>query len=202
MNPGPVLERVTPPADLKGLSSRELPALAAEIREFLVRTVSANGGHLASSLGVVELTIALHRIFNSPEDKIIWDVGHQCYAHKLLTGRKENFSTLRQYKGISGFPVHGESPHDAFGAGHAGTSVSAARGMALARDLRGEKNHVIAVIGDGSIGTGMALEAINHAGHLGKKIIVVLNDNGMSISPSVGAVAKLLEPGRFDPREE
>jgi 1-deoxy-D-xylulose-5-phosphate synthase len=202
METGPVLNKVNSPADLKGLRSRELPALAAEIREFLIRTVSANGGHLASSLGVVELTIALHRVFNSPEDKIIWDVGHQCYAHKLLTGRKDSFSTLRQYKGISGFPVHGESPHDAFGAGHAGTSVSAALGMALARDLRGEKNHVIAVIGDGSIGTGMALEAINHAGHLGKKIIVVLNDNGMSISPSVGAVARLFNQVRFDPRYE
>jgi 1-deoxy-D-xylulose-5-phosphate synthase len=198
----PVLTRVNSPADLKKLSYRELPVLASEIREFLIRTVSANGGHLASSLGVVELTIALHRVFNSPEDKIIWDVGHQCYAHKLLTGRKESFATLRQYGGISGFTVRGESPHDAFGAGHAGTSVSAALGMALARDLRGQHNHVIAVIGDGSIGNGMALEAINHAGHLRTKIIVVLNDNGMSISPSVGAVARLFNQLRFDPRLE
>src|SRR4030042_1752924 len=155
MNPGPVLERVTPPADLKGLSSRELPALAAEIREFLVRTVSANGGHLASSLGVVELTVALHRIFHSPEDKIVWDVGHQCYAHKLLTGRREKFCTLRQYNGISGFPVRSESPHDAFGAGHASTSVSAALGMALGRDLAKKKYQVVAVIGDGALGAGM-----------------------------------------------
>jgi 1-deoxy-D-xylulose-5-phosphate synthase len=197
-----VLDRINSPADLKGLSVQELARLASEIREYLVKTVSANGGHLASSLGVVELTIVLHRIFNSPDDKIIWDVGHQCYAHKLLTGRKDTFSTLRQYQGISGFPVREESPHDVFGAGHAGTSISAALGMAVARDLRGLKNNVIAIIGDGSIGAGMALEAINHAGHLGTKIIVVLNDNGMSISPSVGAVARILNQVRFDPRYE
>ena len=197
-----VLDRINSPADLKGLNARELAQLASEIRQYLVKTVSENGGHLASSLGVVELTIVLHRIFNSPEDKIIWDVGHQCYAHKLLTGRKDSFSTLRQYHGISGFPVREESPHDAFGAGHAGTSVSAALGMALARDMRGLKNHVVAVIGDGSIGAGMALEAINHAGHLGTKIIVVLNDNGMSISPSIGAMARVLNQVRFDPRYE
>jgi 1-deoxy-D-xylulose-5-phosphate synthase len=202
MDKSPVLKGVNSPADLKALAGRELPALAAEIREFLVTTVSENGGHLASSLGVVELTIALHRVFNSPVDKIVWDVGHQCYAHKLLTGRKDAFGTLRQYRGISGFPVRGESPHDAFGAGHAGTSISAALGMALGRDLRGGKHHVIAIIGDGSIGAGMALEAINHAGHLGTKIIVVLNDNGMSISPSIGAVARLLNQVRFDPRYE
>src|SRR4030042_1099579 len=128
MNPGPVLERVTPPAGLKGLSSRELPALAAEIREFLIRTVTANGGHLASNLGVVELTIALHRVFDSPEDKIIWDVGHQSYVHKLLTGRRARFNTLRQYGGLSGFTSRSESEHDPFGAGHARTSVSAALG--------------------------------------------------------------------------
>jgi 1-deoxy-D-xylulose-5-phosphate synthase len=197
-----VFKKVNSPADLKSLSGRELTELASEIREYLIKTVSENGGHLASSLGVVELTIALHRIFNSPEDKIIWDVGHQCYAHKLLTGRKDSFSTLRQYHGISGFPVREESAHDTFGAGHAGTSVSAALGMALARDLRGLKNHIVAVIGDGSICAGMALEAINHAGHLGAKIIVVLNDNGMSISPSVGAVARVLNQVRFDPRYE
>jgi 1-deoxy-D-xylulose-5-phosphate synthase len=196
------LDKVTSPADLKALHSRDLPALAAEIREFLIRTVSENGGHLASSLGVVELTIALHRVFNSPEDKIIWDVGHQCYAHKLLTGRRDSFATLRKYQGISGFTVRGESPHDAFGAGHAGTSISAALGMALARDRLGKKHHVIAVIGDGSIGAGMAMEAINHAGDLGTKVIVVLNDNGMSISPSIGAVSRLFNQVRFDPRYE
>jgi 1-deoxy-D-xylulose-5-phosphate synthase len=197
-----VLDRIESPADLKGLTQAELEELAAEIRELLIQTVSLNGGHLASSLGVVELTIALHRVFNSPEDKIVWDVGHQSYPHKLLTGRKRNFVTLRQFDGLSGFPVRSESPHDAFGAGHAGTSVSAALGMALARNLNKMSYHAIAVIGDGSLGTGMALEAVNHAGHLGTKLIVVLNDNGMAISPSIGAVSRLLNQVRFDPRYE
>jgi 1-deoxy-D-xylulose-5-phosphate synthase len=197
-----ILETISSPKDLKKLSHDQLTILASEIRKVLITTVSRNGGHLASSLGVVELTIALHRIFHSPEDKIIWDVGHQSYAHKLLTGRKDDFSTLRTYGGISGFPVRTESEHDAFGAGHAGTSISAALGMALARDESGNKNHVIAVIGDGSLGAGMALEAINHAGHLGTRVIVVLNDNGMSISPSVGAVSRILNQIRFSPRYE
>lgn len=197
-----VLNRIDSPADLKGLKQWELEQLAAEIRELLIQTVSLNGGHLASSLGVVELTIALHRVFNSPEDKIVWDVGHQSYAHKLLTGRKEHFATLRQYEGLSGFPVRTESPHDAFGTGHAGTSISAALGMALARNLEKLSHEVVAVIGDGSIVSGMALEALNHAGHLGTKLIVVLNDNGMAISPSVGALSRLLNQVRFDPRYE
>lgn len=197
-----VLARISTPDDLKGLSQSEIEYLAGEIRQVLIDTVSHNGGHLASSLGVVELTIALHRAFHSPEDKIIWDVGHQSYAHKLLTGRKADFPTLRTFGGISGFPVRSESEHDAFGAGHAGTSVSAALGIALARDARGGKEHAVAVIGDGSLGAGMALEAINHAGHLGTRLIVVLNDNGMSISPSVGAVSRLLNQVRFDPRYE
>ena len=197
-----ILDKIDCPAHLKGLPHADLEKLASEIRERLIQTVSLNGGHLASSLGVVELTIALHRVFTSPEDKIVWDVGHQCYAHKLLTGRRENFATLRQYGGLSGFTVRTESPHDPFGAGHAGTSVSAALGMALARDLNNSNYRVVAVIGDGSLGTGMALEAVNHAGHLGTKLIVVLNDNGMSISPSVGAVSKLLNQVRFDPRYE
>jgi 1-deoxy-D-xylulose-5-phosphate synthase len=197
-----ILETISSPKDLKNLSHDQLTILASEIRKVLITTVSRNGGHLASSLGVVELTIALHRIFHSPEDKIIWDVGHQSYAHKLLTGRKDDFSTLRTYGGISGFPVRTESEHDAFGAGHAGTSISAALGMALARDQIGSKHHVISVIGDGSLGAGMALEAINHAGHLGTRVIVVLNDNGMSISPSVGAVSRILNQIRFSPRYE
>ncbi|NIN35543.1 MAG: 1-deoxy-D-xylulose-5-phosphate synthase, partial [Gammaproteobacteria bacterium] len=150
------------------------------------------GGHLASNLGVVELTIALHRIFNSPRDKIIWDVGHQSYVHKLLTGRRQEFSSLRQYGGLSGFTSRDESEHDAFGAGHASTSVSAALGMAVARDLAGDDYQVVAVIGDGAITAGMAFEALNQAGHLGSRMVVVLNDNGMSISPTVGALAKLL----------
>ncbi len=163
-------------------------------------TVSANGGHLASNLGAVELTIALHRVFNSPHDKIIWDVGHQSYVHKLLTGRREQFGTIRQYGGLSGFTDRNESEHDPFGAGHASTSVSAALGMAIARDLAGDDYNVVAVIGDGAITGGMALEALNQVGHLGSRVCVVLNDNGMSISPSVGSIAKLLGRIRFDYR--
>lgn len=163
-------------------------------------TVSANGGHLASNLGAVELTIALHRVFNSPRDKLIWDVGHQSYVHKLLTGRRERFATLRQYGGLSGFTNRSESEHDPFGAGHASTSVSAALGMAIARDLAGDDYNVIAIIGDGAITGGMALEALNQAGHLGSRVCVVLNDNGMSISPTVGSIAKLLSRIRFDYR--
>ncbi len=174
--------------------------LAAEIRQELVTTVSANGGHLASNLGAVELTIALHRVFDSPHDKIIWDVGHQSYVHKLLTGRREQFGTIRQYGGLSGFTDRSESEHDPFGAGHASTSVSAALGMAIARDLAGDDYNVVAVIGDGAITGGMALEALNQVGHLGSRVCVVLNDNGMSISPSVGSIAKLLGRIRFDYR--
>ncbi len=195
-----ILDKIDSPSNLKGLTESELIQLAAEIREQMVKVISLNGGHLASSLGTVELTIALHRVFDSPRDKIIWDVGHQSYAHKMLTGRREKFNTIRQYGGISGFPVRAESPHDAFGAGHSGNSISAALGIALARDMNKENYQVIAVIGDGSLGAGMAFEAINHAGHLGTKLIVVLNDNGMSISPSVGALSRLLNQVRLDTR--
>jgi 1-deoxy-D-xylulose-5-phosphate synthase len=197
-----ILDKIDSPSDLKVLSCEQLKLLAGEIREELVKVISVNGGHLASSLGTVELTIALHRIFNSPVDKIIWDVGHQSYAHKLLTGRKDRFSTIRQYGGLSGFPLRSESPHDAFGTGHAGTSISAALGMALARDLNKEHFNVVAVIGDGSLSAGMAFEAINHAGHLGTKLIIILNDNGVSISPSVGALSKLLNKVRTDTKYE
>jgi 1-deoxy-D-xylulose-5-phosphate synthase len=165
-----------------------------------VTTVSANGGHLASNLGAVELTIALHRVFDSPHDKIIWDVGHQSYVHKLLTGRRKRFSSIRQYGGLSGFTNRSESEHDPFGAGHASTSVSAALGMAIARDLAGDDYNVVAIIGDGAITGGMALEALNQAGHLGSRVCVVLNDNGMSISPTVGSIAKLLNRIRLDYR--
>jgi len=185
---------------VKVLTHRELEQLAAEIREELVTTVSATGGHLASNLGVVELTIALHRTFDSPRDKIVWDVGHQAYTHKLLTGRRQRFASLRQYGGLSGFTCRDESEHDPFGAGHASTSISAALGMAIARDLSKDDYHVVAVIGDGAITGGMAFEALNQAGHLGTRLIVVLNDNGMSISPTVGAFAKLLGRVRFDRR--
>ena len=195
-----LLDRIDSPADLKLLTQPELEQLASEIREELVAVVSANGGHLASNLGVIELTIALHRVFDSPRDKIIWDVGHQSYAHKLLTGRRQRLASLRQYGGLSGFTCRNESEHDPFGAGHASTSVSAALGIAIARDLSGDNYHVVAVIGDGAITGGMALEALNQAGHLGSRLIVVLNDNGMSISPTVGALAKLLSKVRFDHR--
>jgi 1-deoxy-D-xylulose-5-phosphate synthase len=197
-----LLDSINGPEDVKKLSPGDIDQLASEIREIMIERVSENGGHLASSLGVVELTIALHRVFDSPRDKIIFDVGHQSYPHKLLTGRKNRFDTLRQLDGLSGFPVRSESPHDAFGTGHAGTSVSAATGMAIARDLAGQKFQVVAVIGDGSIGAGMALEAVNHAGHLTNKIIVILNDNGMSISPSVGSISRILNQVRFDARYE
>ena len=195
-----LLDRIDSPTDLKQLTLPELKQLAAEIRQELVATVTANGGHLASNLGVVELTIALHRVFDSPRDKIVWDVGHQSYVHKLLTGRRQLFPSLRQFGGLSGFTCRSESEHDPFGAGHASTSISAAMGMAIARDLTGDSYQVVAVIGDGAITGGMALEALNQVGHLGSKLIVVLNDNGMSISPSVGALAKLLSKVRFDRR--
>ena len=195
-----LLDRIDSPSDLKGLTRQELGQLAAELRRELVTTVTANGGHLASNLGVVELTIALHRVFNSPRDKIVWDVGHQSYVHKLLTGRRQLFASLRKYGGLSGFTCRSESEHDPFGAGHASTSVSAALGMAIARDLCGDEYHVVAVIGDGAITGGMALEALNQVGHLGSRLIMVLNDNGMSISPTVGALARLLNKVRFDHR--
>ena len=195
-----ILDKIDDPSGLIGLTLPELKQLGAEIIQELVATVTTTGGHLASNLGVVELTIALHRVFNSPRDNIIWDVGHQSYVHKLFTGRKRFFNSLRQYKGLSGYTSRTESPHDPFGAGHASTSISAALGMAVARDLTGDDYHVIPVIGDGAITGGMALEALNHAGHLGSKLIVVLNDNGMSISPTVGALAKIFNKVRFDRR--
>ncbi|HUS83324.1 MAG TPA: 1-deoxy-D-xylulose-5-phosphate synthase [Dehalococcoidia bacterium] len=197
-----LLDRIDDPAALKGLTQPELEQLAAEVRDVLLTTISENGGHLASNLGVVELTIALHRVFDSPRDKLIWDVSHQSYVHKLLTGRRDRFSTLRQYGGLSGFVSRSESPHDAFDTGHASTSISVALGMALARDLAHERHHVLAVIGDGALTGGMALEAMNHASHLNTKIIVVLNDNGMAISPNIGAVAKLLTLLTRSPRYE
>jgi len=195
-----LLEKIDSPADLKGLSPAALEELAAELRHEIITTVTNTGGHLASNLGVVELTIALHRVFNSPRDKIVWDVGHQSYVHKLLTGRRHEFGSLRQYGGLSGFTCRDESEHDPFGAGHASTSVSAALGMVIARDLSGDDYHVVAVIGDGAITAGMSFEALNHAGHLGSRLIVILNDNGMSISPTVGALAKLLSRVRFNQR--
>lgn len=186
------LSNIDSPADLKKLKSDQLPALAEEIRRFLLATVSETGGHLGSNLGTVELSIALHYCFNSPADKIIWDVGHQAYTHKILTGRRDCFHTQRQYKGLSGFPKRSESEHDAFGVGHSSTSISAGLGMAAAADLAGTRNHAIAVIGDGSLTGGMAFEALNQAGHLKKNLIVILNDNEMSISKNVGAFSSFI----------
>ncbi|MEW5800755.1 MAG: 1-deoxy-D-xylulose-5-phosphate synthase [bacterium] len=188
----PVLPKINGPEDVRSLDKGDLYTLAGEIRQLILETVSRNGGHLAASLGVVELSIALHRAFQSPDDKIIWDVGHQCYAHKILTGRRECFPTLRQYGGISGFPKRAESSHDAFDTGHSSTSISAALGMCIARDIAGKSYKVIAVIGDGSLTGGMAFEALNHAGDLKKDLLVILNDNEMSISPNVGAFSTYL----------
>jgi 1-deoxy-D-xylulose-5-phosphate synthase len=187
-----ILDAIESPADLKKLSSGELPQLARELRDTIIATCAANGGHLAPSLGVVELTIALHRVFESPRDRIIWDVGHQSYAHKLLTGRRDRFASLRTRGGISGFPKRSESPHDAFDTGHSSTSISAALGFAVARDLKHASNKVIAVIGDGSMTGGIAYEGLNHAGHLNKDLVVVLNDNEMSIAENVGALSGFL----------
>jgi len=187
-----LLDRINGPVDLKKLKEEELTPLAAEIREFILETVAKTGGHLASNLGCVELTIALHYCFDSPRDRIIWDVGHQAYTHKIITGRRDLFHTQRQYGGISGFPKRSESPHDPFGAGHSSTSISAGIGMALARDLKEGDNKVIAVIGDGSMTAGIAFEALNQAGHLHKNLIVILNDNDMSIAKNVGAFSAFL----------
>lgn len=187
-----LLESIDSPEDLKNLSKGKLSILAEEIRDRIIEVVSKNGGHLSSNLGVVELTIALHYVFDFPRDKIIWDVGHQSYTHKLLTGRRDRFHTLRETGGISGFPKRDESRYDSFGTGHSSTSISAALGMVEARDKRGEDFKVIAVIGDGAMNSGLAFEGLNQAGHLKKDLIVILNDNEFSISPNVGALASYL----------
>ncbi len=186
------LSQIDSPADLKKISQEELPKVAEELRDYMISTVAKVGGHLASSLGTVELTIALHYLFNTPQDKIVWDVGHQAYGHKILTGRRDRFPTLRQYGGISGFPMRSESEYDAFNVAHASTSISAALGMAVARDIAGRHNYVVAVIGDAGLTGGIALEGLNQAGHLKRKLLVILNDNEMSISPNVGAIAGYL----------
>ena len=185
-----MLEKINSPEDLKTLKIEELPKLAEEIREFMIKSISKTGGHLAPNLGAVEITLALHYVLNSPKDKIIWDVGHQAYIHKILTGRKDKFHTLRQYKGISGFPKVSESEHDAFGVGHSSTSLSAALGIAKARDLKGEDFEVAAIIGDGALTGGIALEGLNQIGYLQPNMILILNDNKMSISMNVGALSK------------
>ncbi len=194
-----LLEKVNNPSDLKKLTLDELVNLSAEIREFLIESITSTGGHFGANLGVVELTVALHYLFDSPRDKLVWDVGHQAYVHKILTGRKDLFPSLRQFQGMAGFPKRSESEHDMFGVGHASTSLSAALGMAIARDLHHDDYHVVAIIGDGAMTGGMAFEALNHAGHLKKKMLVILNDNEMSIDPNVGAVSQYLTRLRTDP---
>lgn len=189
---GKLLPGINSPADLKKIADADLPRLAEEIRELIIRTVSANGGHLAANLGTVELTIALLKIFDPPRDKLIWDVSHQAYTYKILTGRRGRFHTLRQTDGLSGFLSRAESPYDAFGAGHAGTALSAALGMAAARDRRGSDEHVLAVVGDGALGCGSSFEALNNLAFTTRRLIVVLNDNEMSISANVGSIARYL----------
>jgi len=200
VNPYPLLSAIDDPADLRKLSASQLKPLASELRAFLIDSVSRTGGHLAAGLGVVELTIALHYVFDTPHDRIVWDVGHQAYPHKILTGRRERMARMRQKGGLSGFPKRTESPYDTFGVGHSSTSISAALGMSIAARQKGESRQVIAVIGDGALGAGMAFEALNHGGPLDPDVLIILNDNEMSISPPVGAIsghlARLLS-GRF-----
>ena len=200
MSDTPILDAISGPADLRKLDYKDLTQLAEEIRRIIVETTARCGGHLAPSLGVVELTIAIHRVFRSPSDRIIWDVGHQSYAHKLLTGRKEDFVRLRCGDGCSGFPRREESSHDVNNAGHSSTSISYALGLAIARDLAGDDFHVVAVVGDGALTGGMSFEALNQVGHLKKDLIIVLNDNGMSISRNVGAMSTYLTQLRLNPR--
>ncbi|MBP8175733.1 MAG: 1-deoxy-D-xylulose-5-phosphate synthase, partial [Sphaerotilus sp.] len=202
--PTPLLDRIQSPADVRALSRPELKQLATEVRDYLLRNVARTGGHLSSNLGTVELTIALHHVFDTPDDRLVWDVGHQTYPHKILTGRKERFPTLRQAGGLSGFPKRDESEYDTFGTAHSSTSISAALGMALGAQLKGESRHCVAIIGDGAMTAGMAFEALNNGGmpHAGRvpNLLVVLNDNDMSISPPVGALNKYLArlmSGRF-----
>ena len=192
MNRYPLLDSLQSIEDFRRLPDASLDALAAELRAFMIENVSKTGGHLASSLGAVEIILAMHRVFNSPKDRFVFDVGHQAYVHKILTGRRERFSTLRQKDGISGFPKREESEHDAFNVGHASTSISAALGLARAMHLRGEGGVAVALIGDGAMTGGLALEGINDAGQANMPLIVILNDNNMSISPNVGSIQRQL----------
>src|SRR5690554_2353181 len=192
MSKTPLLDTIHWPQDLRRLSEAELPALATELRAEVIDAVSVTGGHLGAGLGVIELTVALHYVFNTPDDRLVWDVGHQSYPHKILTGRRDRIRTLRQGGGLSGFTRRSESEYDPFGAAHSSTSISAALGMAVARDLDGRRNHVVAVIGDGAMSAGMAYEAMNNAGSMDSRLIVILNDNDMSIAPPVGAMSAYL----------
>ena len=197
----PLLDKITIPSDLRALDKSDLRQLADELRAETIAAVSETGGHLGAGLGVVELTVALHYVFNTPDDRLIWDVGHQCYPHKILTGRRDRMRTIRQGGGLAGFTKRGESEYDPFGAGHSSTSISAGLGMAVARDLMGQDNHVVAVIGDGAMSAGMAYEAMNNAGACGERLTVILNDNDMSIAPPVGAMsaylARLISGGAY-----
>ena len=188
----PLLDRVRKPGDLRNLSTDQLKQLADELRAATIDAVSETGGHLGAGLGVVELTVAVHHLFDTPDDILIWDVGHQAYPHKVLTGRRDRIKTLRQGGGLSGFTKRSESVYDPFGAAHSSTSISAALGFAVSRDLQGKKNHAVAVIGDGAMSAGMAYEAMNNAGAMGRRLIVILNDNDMSIAPPVGAMSAYL----------
>lgn len=194
-----ILDRIREPADLEFLSYDELQILSRELREMIIEVVSRNGGHLASNLGIVELTLAVHRIFRSPKDHIIWDVGHQCYTHKILTGRREQFASIRTFGGLSGFPKICESPHDIFDTGHSSTSISAAQGLAIANQQYQRDSKVVAIIGDGALTAGMAFEALNYTGHEKNDVVVILNDNEMSISPNVGAISMYLHRLRLEP---
>ena len=188
----PLLDTIQSPADLRRLERERLPQLAEELRAFLLESVSKTGGHLSSNLGTVELTVALHYVFNTPHDRLVWDVGHQTYPHKILTGRRERMPTLRQLGGLSGFPQRSESEYDSFGTAHSSTSISAALGMALAARTKGEERHAVAIIGDGAMTAGMAFEALNNGGVHDANLLVILNDNDMSISPPVGALNRYL----------
>ena len=188
----PLLDQIESPKDLRQLTEQQLPQLADELREFILGSVSKSGGHLASGLGVVELTIALHYIYNTPDDRLVWDVGHQCYPHKILTGRKHQLASIRQKDGLAGFPKREESEFDDFGVGHSSTSISAALGMAIASHRQGEQRKAVAIIGDGAMTAGMAFEALNHAGDLHEDLLVILNDNDMSISPNVGGLSNYM----------
>ena len=195
-----MLESLTSPADLRKMRISELKILASEIRHLILDTVAANGGHLAPSLGTVELTLALYSTFDLDKDKVVWDVGHQAYTHKILTGRRDSFHTLRKFGGITGFPKRSESPYDFFGVGHSSTSISAALGLLIAEEVQGKNGKVIAVIGDGALTGGEAFEALNHAGQLKKNLIVILNDNEMSIAKNVGALSEYLSEVRLNPQ--
>ena len=187
-----LLDKLNFPSDLRLLDRRQLPQLADELRKELISAVSETGGHLGAGLGVIELTIALHYMFDTPKDRLIWDVGHQAYPHKILTGRKDRIRTLRQGGGLSGFTKRSESNYDPFGAAHSSTSISAGLGMSVARDIEGKTNNIISVIGDGAMSAGMAYEAMNNAGSMDSRLIVILNDNDMSIAPPVGAMSSYL----------